>query len=211
MALAPRWLDRNLTRLELVAVIAIFTVLIATFATQAVVVFARAEQRFLDASILNMNSVLGIYGFQLLADGRGEELARLRGTNPLALQPLLRSVQDPEMLMRYPELGSLAAGLSAILNDYQGEFDLADPAQFDGGMWYFERADGTLVYRVQNDEFFRSGLAGAARIRYRLDVQFEDRDGNRRFTPGSDLYVKLVIAPQNPSTWIFFQDARDND
>lgn len=84
---------------------------------------------------------------------------------------------------------------------YIGELDDPDPATIDGYQWYFDRSRGILVYRVANDGYFTSDLAGAPRIRFQLRAKYRDRNGNGRFDPDSETLERLDLIALDTYRW----------
>ncbi|MFA5529279.1 MAG: hypothetical protein WDA11_01295 [Thiohalomonadaceae bacterium] len=61
--------------------------------------------------------------------------------------------------------------------------------------WYFEPTSGALTYRVGNADELITTLPPPARIRFRVQLTYTDREGNGRFDPASDVITRLDIAP----------------
>jgi hypothetical protein len=193
MALAHRWSSRNLSRLELVSAILVIALLVGTFLERGLRVFAIAEERALQATILNMNSVLRVMFYQLAMSDRAAEVEHWQGANPIALLGGSGVSLKTETVTAHPELARFNAVTASFGASYRGEFDEADPESIEPGQWYFHRGDSVLVYRVRNTEFFRSPLPGTPRIRFRLNVQYN---------PASESPVDVVIRPVDQYQWI---------
>jgi hypothetical protein len=201
MALAHRWADRNLTRLELGIALMLMASFVGVFIVHALRVFASAEAGSLQATIVNVETSLRIMFYQLILDGRTEEAATWRGANPAALLRAFGARVETETLVTAPELarfGAVAGGFGAR---YTGEFDAIDPALVDGGYWYFDRADSALVYRVRNTEFFRSSLPGPARVRFRLELLFDDINGDGEYNPEAEQVLGVTLKTLDQFEW----------
>ncbi len=193
MALAHRWTSRNLSRLELMAAILVLTLLVGTFLGRGLRVFAAAEERSMQTTVLNMNAALRIQFYQMVIAGRASDVDSWQGANPVRLLEGLGRTMASVTVTEYPELArfhAVAAGLGTL---YLGEFDFQDPASVEGGTWYFDLGEALLVYRVRNREFFRSPLPGAPRVRFRLNVQYN---------PESKLPADVAIRTVDEYQWI---------
>lgn len=76
----------------------------------------------LQATILNMNSVLRVQFYQLAMSDRAVEVAGWQGANPINLLEDAAVSLETETIAKYPELArfhAVAAGLGA---SYRGEF-----------------------------------------------------------------------------------------
>jgi type II secretory pathway pseudopilin PulG len=71
--------------------------------------------------------------------------------------------------------------LSKKPKNYLGELSGPDPAAIEGGEWYFDTRDGTLVYRVKYGEYFKTTLLGPPRARFAVRLDYDDLNGNRVF------------------------------
>lgn len=85
--------------------------------------------------------------------------------------------------------------------NYLGELEAPDPAAVDGHQWYFDTADGTLVYRVKFDDAFGSAVPGPARIRFRIRLGYIDHNRNQRFDPDADTVQTLDLVALEPYHW----------
>ncbi|MBI1732543.1 MAG: hypothetical protein HYR49_07210 [Gammaproteobacteria bacterium] len=201
MALAHRWTSRNLTRLELVFAITVIALLMGAFLQRGLRVFAIAEERSLQATVLNLNSALRILLYDLVISGRTAEVAQWQGANPVRLLESAGASPNLETMMAYPELArfhAVAAGLGAR---YQGEFVSPDAALVEDGKWYFDMADSVLVYRVRNHEFFRSALPGPPQIRFRLEVRFDDLNGDGQYNPELEPATDVTLRTVDEYRW----------
>ncbi len=71
--------------------------------------------------------------------------------------------------------------LSEKPKNYLGELAGPDPATIEGGEWYFDTRDATLVYRVKYADHFRTTLLGPPRARFAVRLDYDDVNGNRVF------------------------------
>lgn len=208
MAMAHRWASRNLSRLELAAAVIILGIVATSFMGFALRVLAAAEEQYVQATVLNIASALRIQFYRFVIEGRSHEVMSWRDANPVALIEEWGAPADIDAAARHPALARYGATAAGLGSRYLGEFDGLDPGSVAGGRWYFERFDSALVYRVRNAEFFRSALPGAARIRYRIDVRFDDRNGDGEYNSGTDEVRDVVLVPLEAFRWIEAGEAR---
>ncbi|MEX2524891.1 MAG: hypothetical protein WD750_08035 [Gammaproteobacteria bacterium] len=202
MYLASRWLFRNLSRLELVAAWIVILVLIGAFARYMFVVFARAEQTMVERTVMNINTTLKYQVGMARMRGDYEHIGRIVLGNPVEhvrsfnpSYPLEGNGMEIEL-----SLASLPA-LSAPSN-YAGEIDDMNLESARKGNWYYNKNDGTLVYIVRNNEYFVTDLEGPERLRYRLDVDFEDTNNNGKFDPGVDALHGIGLNSMDEYKWV---------
>jgi general secretion pathway protein G len=92
--------------------------------------------------------------------------------------------------------------LSQTPSNYLGELASSEAAAAPGGNWYFDRGERSLVYRVNNVSYFETELAGPPRARFRVRLQFQDRNGNGVFDAGEDKLEGVVLTPLEPYRWL---------
>lgn len=202
MALAHRWASRNLSRLELAAAVIVIAVICTAFLGRGLRVLAAAEEQNVQASMLNIESALRILFYGLIVDGRAAEAITWQNGNPVTLMQSWGTATDIGTAVTYPELARFGTMSGAMGMNYVGEFEAIDPGAISPGHWYFDRQERMLVYRVRNDEFFRSTLPGPARIRFRLDVHFDDPDRDGRYNPATEIITGVGLVPADNFTWI---------
>lgn len=201
MQLAPRWIDRNLSRLELVIALVIIMTLIGVFTRRMLLVFARAERSMVERTVTNINTSLKYQAvfYQMRDDYR--DLARLGNMNPMAA---MQGYQVEEMLsegaVNAEQVGSGFAGLIQPAN-YLGEFDAPEPDKLGKGVWYYDKDRRQLVYIIRNTEFFHSDIGGVPRLRFQVNVEYADRNGNGVFDPPADEYRSVHMASINHYKW----------
>lgn len=201
MVQGNRWTGRNLSRLEMVASLVLVALVFGTFVERGLRVFAAAEKSAMQAAVLNMNSALRILYYEYVVSGRIGEVAAWQGANPIRLLDESRGALRTGTLTQFPELGRFEAATAGIAGRYRGEVDAEPPPDLQGGDWYFDRSAAALVYRVRNGEFLRSDLPGPPRVRYRLDVRFDDLDGDGQYNPATDRPVDVTLRPLDEFTW----------
>ncbi len=202
MALAHRWTSRNLSRLELTAAVVIIGILMGTFMDRGLRIFAMAEQRALQASVLNINTALTIMFYQLMAGNRVSEAAQWQHGNPLELIQSREMLVEVDTIQSHPELARLSALSVGLGSRYLGEYANLEPGEVRGGQWYFDLDDATLVYRIRNTEFFQSELADPPRIRFRLELEFDDLNGDGQYNPDLEFPSGAALRPVDDYQWI---------
>ncbi len=158
---AERRRTAAVTLLELVVVIVLIAVLTTVAAQRLLVLRAEAERAALGQMLGSLRAAVSLRMLTLISGGREEELPGLAGSNPMEL------LADPP-------------------HRYLGALDAPDPAAIPPGHWYFDRDAGVLVYRVRYAERFESELADPPRAAFRVELVFEDRNGDGRYQPGLD-------------------------
>jgi hypothetical protein len=110
----------------------------------------------------------------------------------------------------------LRGGLAAVANmeraDPMGYLDPA-PANYqrlDGPLppeqmvprrWYYEPGEGVLTYRVQYGDYLETDLPGPPRVRFQLQLRYQDVNGNGRYDPGSDSLGSVGLVALEPYRW----------
>lgn len=75
------------------------------------------------------------------------------------------------------------------------------PEQMIPYRWYYDTADGILTYRVGNEAYLDTPLAGPARIRLQLQLHYQDRNGNGRYDPDLDGLGSINLVVLDPFQW----------
>ena len=86
--------------------------------------------------------------------------------------------------------------------DYFGETDRDSPAKVPPGNWYFDRRDGELIYKLRQAAYLRTDLTGPSRIRFRIDVLFQDNNGNGRYDPDGDRFEGVSFHALDHYEWL---------
>jgi len=202
MALAHRWTNRNLSRLELAFAVLTIAIFIGAFMDRGLRIFAMAEERAMQASVLNINTALQIMLFQTTSAGRNAELMQWDHANPMKLLDSSGMIVNVETLPAHPELARLAPLSIGLGFRYLGEFEFPDPQTIDGGYWYYDLGEKVLVYRIKNSEFFQSPLSGLARIRFAVELRFDDLNGDGQYNPDAEAVYGAALLPQDEYHWM---------
>lgn len=158
--------QRGVTRLELAIVASLAAILFGTFLHAVRRQQEEAEKLLVELTIMSARTgLLSEVAGRVLA-GRGRDVADLIGANPLRW-------------LREPPPG------------YLGEFASADAGRLAPGSWYFDRAAGELVYRLNLASRFRR-LDGSARPEIRWRLQLRQGSGIGETTAGDVALVPAV-------------------
>ncbi len=161
MQRAGRRASRGFTLLELVIVICVIGLLTVIGARRLLALRVEAERAALTQVVGGLQAAVSLEMLSRVSRGEDDALADLADSNPM------------DLLVEPPW-------------SYLGELDGPDPARVKPGRWYFDRRSGQLVYRVRYADRFRSALPGPARAAFRVELVWDDRNGNGRFDPGVD-------------------------
>lgn len=201
MYIAGRWADRQLSRLEMVVAVILIGLLVSLLLQYMLRMFAVAERSLLSTTIMNVNTALQYRAawYQLNEDYIALETMQqmnpfaMTSLNPLLTNPETAAGMPPQMLSGIIELAAPA--------NYLGELGQAAAGQVDGGQWYFDRLLRTLVYRVDNSEYFESNLDGPARVEFYVDIDYEDINNNNRFDAQAGEYRGIRLRSVSEYAW----------
>jgi hypothetical protein len=159
----------------------VLLILILIFVTISI---GRIWELRISAERVNIEQLIGVLkrtlGSQLASSvarrGYPLELGRYQHSNPMAL------------LMVAPK-------------NYLGEFDTT-PEEPVPGAWYFNRQEGTLNYRVRfGDDFVGSNPDDPNLIRFQIQLDYDDRNGNGRYEPAIDTPRSLTLVSLDDYRW----------
>lgn len=168
---------RGFSLLELLIVIVVISVLTLVAVDRLLRLRFEAERVMLDSMLSGLRSALYIEFAGAAARGRPDELAaKAADINPMTL-------------------------LAERPDTYAGEYAAADPGSVAPGAWYFDTRERHLIYVVRFPEQFVTRLSGPARARWRVEADYDDRDGNGRFDVGRDSARGLRLVPVEPYSW----------
>ena len=168
--------ERGFSLLEFLIVIIIISVLLVAAVDRLLRLRYDAERAMVQSVIAAMRSGLYVEFAASAAGGQSARIDSAAGSNPM-----LRLAEKPD--------------------GYAGEFYGADPALFEPGSWYFDKRDQAIVYLVRFPEQFVTSLGGPARVRLRVEPDYDDLDRNGRFDPGRDPVRGLKLVPLEPYQW----------
>ena len=172
----PRRRQGGFSLLELVVVICIIALLVGFGARRLLALRVEAERAAVGRVLGGLQAAVSLELLTRITRDDERRLAGLAGSNPMAL------------LVEAP-------------HTYLGEFDRPDPLDIAQGRWYFDRGRSQLVYRARYPDRFESELPGPARAAFRVEMVWDDRDGNGRFDPDVDGIGGARLASVAPWSW----------
>lgn len=167
---------RGFTLLELTIVVIIVCLLAVAAIDKLLKARESAEWAAVTRNIGNLRSALGMQVAKHIVRGEMDAVFALAGSNPIDL-----AVSPPA--------------------NYAGVQTAAGPADFEAQTWWFDPQAQALVYRIEFDGGFTSALDGPARVRFRIELFYEDRNGNGVFDKEADTFHGLDLVPVEPYTW----------
>jgi hypothetical protein len=201
MYIAGRWADRQLSRLELAMAVIVLSLVFVVYMQYLLKAFAYTERSLLENTMVNINTALQYHLAGHLLRGDYGIIDEMQAINPFTMVSADPFWLDPAPGDPLPaEIVAGVMGLRAPTN-YLGELDNPDPAEIGGGHWYFDTADNTLIYRVDNAEYFYSSLPGPPRVRLIVEVEYDDRNNNNRFDPVIDEYKSIGLKAIDDYEW----------
>jgi len=199
MQLAHRWLDRNLTRLELVVALVIIVFIMGTFIRHIQRVFMQAEMSMVDTTIINLNSSLKYHAAMAVLRGDYEQLSRMNKMNPVSEIQSLQN--DYENIKENLELVARTATYPVFNQpiNYIGELVNPELDTLQKGVWYFDPGEKTLNYHPNNSSsiFGRENFNKV--IKFRVNIRYTDKNADGRNNPGNDRFLSISI--DNVDNW----------
>ncbi|GEM_PF-2649019 len=200
MYIAHRWGDRNLTRIELVMALLVLAILIGSFSRHMFIVFARAEQRMINSTVININTALNYRSSIMVMRGNYDDLDVL-----IMMNPMEDMVSEPEINVSDDENENISLALSGSTISasikYGGVIEYESIELIEKGKWYFEKNSHILFYTIQNAEFFSTDVTGPARIRYKIEIDYEDKNNNGDYDSHTDNFHTVKIEPMDQYVW----------
>lgn len=197
-----RWQDYQLNRLETVFAVIILLIILSAILNRVVVYLTIAEQALVTNVVTNMNTALRFTEAEYFAGGRRNELPDLAGRNPVALISSRPDDYTAQLTDRPEYQALLNLGAGRPLPNYLGSFENPTPDEYPRGSWYFDESGQALVYMVRNRELFHSPLDGPERIRFRVELDYRDRNNNDRYDRGVDKYRGIKFRSLDEYDWL---------
>ena len=195
-------LGRSLSRFELMISIILIALLMGLGIRKMLLLAAYAERRFMESTVININTALHYQAGLYQLRGKWQELADMQGMNPFILVTSEPEYEDNEP-MTPDEILEAHSKLQvfSLPARYLGELDSPDINTLDSGYWYYDKVNKVLVYLVNNTEFFTSKLTNPARIRFRVTVGYRDNDNNERYDPNIDDFTGIELKNLENYQW----------
>ena len=136
-----------------------------------------AEKTSMESVVSAIRTSLATEVSMRMVKGKSLTLSTLDGSNPM------------------PRLGEEP-------NNYLGELSSPDLDTIEGGHWYFDLKDRTLVYMASNPQYFKTALPGPPRARFTIKLQYDDTNNNGRFDSDVDTIFGLRMKSLEPYSWV---------
>ena len=149
--------------LEAVIAAIMISLLIVIFFGRILKLSASIEREAMQQTVNHISSAVNIEALTLIIKDDQEKLGSWDGGNPMQL-------------------------LSPPPLQYRGSYNNSDPMEVSPGSWFYDDANGLLIYRINHIEQFGGGRALPERVRFRLNATFDDinnnaiKDENERYT-----------------------------
>ncbi len=200
MRLAPRWISRDLSRLELFMSIIILAVLLSSFMRYSLQLFSQAEKRMFESTVININAALQYQAIFYQLNGEYEQLALMEDMNPMSY------LQSAATINYQSDIEDLLESTDSTLSffspaNYAGEINRFTKDTMEEGNWYFDQEQKLLIYLVSNPELFTTALKGKPRIIFKTNVNYLDKNNNGSYEAVVDEINSVKIQAQNTYDW----------
>jgi hypothetical protein len=199
MEIAHRWLDRNLSKLELIVAMIILLLLVGSFSRYMFSVFGKVEKSMIDRTLININTAINYEAAFAVMRKDTESINKLLLMNPMNIMTNelnINEISKSEALLAINHLPTLPTNYAGIVID-------DSDTSLQSGNWYFDQDDRVLFYILNNAEFFKSNLEGSARIRYKIKLNYIDRDNDSSFSPLIDKFESMQLQSLDHYEWLF--------
>lgn len=159
-------------------------VVIVLIASLTVIAIARLMALQAEAERVAMETVLGT-----LRSALGMKVAKSIVRHQLSGLPAFEASNPMDQLAELP-------------TNYLGEIERPDPNRLEGGNWYFDRSERTLVYLVRNKARFSGGAVNPPRARFAIRLLYGDKNRNGRFDASVDSVEGLRLGPVEQYQWL---------
>jgi general secretion pathway protein G len=138
-----------------------------------------AEQTSVMHTVGALHSAIGIQVMERVVKSGLDAVATMEHANPM-------DYLDPE---RMP-------------GNYQKLEGPVPPEQLAPRRWYYEPQEGILIYRVEAGDYLETELPGPPRIRFQLQLRYDDANGNGRYDAGIDSLGGVGMVALEPYRWL---------
>ena len=199
--LAHRWIDRNLTRLELVISILLIAMTMGIFMKYVNSALAAAEKTMVATTVMNLDTALRYHAMINMLRNKPGILNVMLTQSPFAVvQVTQQQYLKPENIVERKLEYSLKR-LMATPANYVGEVIGSDSQDLSPGDWYFDIQDRTLNYLVRNRQYFQSGIEGFPGIKLKVTLIFKDMNGDSEYQHGIDRYITIKLEAIGDYHW----------
>lgn len=202
MEIAHRWINRDLTKLELITSLLVLSIFIGIFSRYMFIVFGKVEKSMIDRTVVNINTAISYHVAFSIMKGDIEYLYKIENMNPMDLMTDGYSLEN--FMPNSQDINAIAANYYLKPpSNYGGEVvDDTDPL-LESGKWYFDQDDHFLFYNLDNSEFFKSNIDGPPRVRFKLKINYTDQDYDNKFTASVDKILSMNLQAMDSFEWIF--------
>jgi general secretion pathway protein G len=169
--------QRGFTFLELVVVVLIIAILFVAAIDKYLDLLVDVERATMEQNLGIVRSAVAMQVAKRIIEGEVGQIADMVDTNPMSY-------------------------LSEQPTNYLGELEHADFAAIEGGHWYFEKAQKSLVYRVKNKAFFQTELNDPPRAQFRIELVYDDKNGNGSYDTATDEVEGVRVVAQERYLWL---------
>ena len=113
---------------------------------------------------------------------------------------LLPEISDYELTNTNAVL-SRVGGLISTPENYGKAIYSDDDESLEKGKWYFNYVENYLIYVISNRELFTSDLEGLPRIRFRIALDYNDRNLNGLYEPAIDEFRSMKLNAIDQYQW----------
>ena len=92
-------------------------------------------------------------------------------------------------------------GTVATPVNYGGVTNSYTLESMEKGKWYFNQDNRYLIYLINNSEFFLSSGEDFPMIRFRIVIDYEDRNADGQYDPENDEFQTMKLQPINHYQW----------
>ena len=167
--------SRGFTLIELIVVIAILSVLIASILNRVEYYQELAEKTAMEQNVGAIQSALTMEHGKLYVRGNAGDITSLATENPM------------KWLQKLPQ-------------NYAGEFYAPSPKSVPPGSWVFDLKSRELIYVLDRTDHFVPGKDSYKWIRFHIELQYEPVKRNGVAGPDKEL-VGTVFAPVGQVNW----------
>ena len=168
---------RGFSFLELVTVIAIIGILLAVAISRLLPYIDEAERIGVLTLEGQIRSMLMLAAAKRIANGESASISRLNGSNPMSLM-----LETP--------------------HNYVGELSGDETTSVPRRNWYFDVETRRLVYRKGRSFGPIGDRDSLDDPEFKVQVAFDDRDGNRIFDPGRDELFGVRLQRAAGAEWL---------
>jgi len=169
--------QRSGVELTVFAAVAIIIFILAVI--KVLPMFGKVEKTYFENTLKNIRLVINIHAGTQLLKGQPDQLIDLVNGNPFSL-----------------------VNQKHLPATYKGELNSPDYQKIDGYSWFFDTFDHTLVYVIENHDYFSSLGIKSSNIKFKLILKFADKDKNGVFNKGLDTIQGLLLIPQDHIEWL---------